>query len=120
MSSIFVEAKGPKGEQSKESLLPTSVAGYQRGRAVVYGADPYHATLAGAAVSAIGILEEDAIDERNPCAVIEKGQAVGQIGADITAGQPLATNAAGQLVPAASDQSYRRNRYGIAGLRSAR
>ena len=100
MSNIFVEAKGPKGVQAKESLLPTAVAGYSRGLAVVYGADAYHATLAGAAAPAIGILEEDAISLKNPCAVIEHGQTVAEIGANVTAGQQLAVNAAGQLVPA--------------------
>lgn len=102
MANIYVEAKGPKGVQAKESLLPTAVTGYERGLAVIYGADAYHATLAGAAAPAIGILEEDAVNVTNPCAVVEFGQVVAQIGADVTAGQSLAVNAAGQLVPAVS------------------
>src|ERR1700739_2439205 len=102
MPNIYVEGKGPKGVQAKESLLPTAVTGYERGLAVVYGADAYHATLAGAAAAAIGILEEDAINAKNPCAVVEFGQTVAQIGANVTAGQQLAVNAAGQLVPAVS------------------
>jgi hypothetical protein len=102
MANIYVEAKGPKGVQAKESLLPTAVSGYSRGLAVIYGADAYHATLAGAAAPAIGILEEDALNLANPCAVVEFGQVVAQIGANVTAGQQLAVNAAGQLVPAAT------------------
>lgn len=102
MANIYVEGKGPQGPQVKESLLPTAVAGYQRGLAVVYGADAFHATLAGAAAGAIGILEEDAISLNNACAVIQHGPAVAQIGANVSKGQQLATNAAGQLVPAVS------------------
>ena len=100
MASIYVEAKGPKGMQAKESLLPTAVSGYTRGLAVIYGADAYHATLAGAAAPAIGIMEEDALSLKNPTSVIEHGQTVAQIGANVSKGQQLATNAAGQLVPA--------------------
>jgi myo-inositol-hexaphosphate 3-phosphohydrolase len=100
MANIYVEAKGPKGGQFKESLLPTAVSGYERGLAVVYGADAYHATLAGAAAAAIGIMEEDALNVANPTAVVEFGQVVAQIGANVAAGQSLAVNAAGQLVPA--------------------
>lgn len=105
MANIYVEGKGPKGIQAKESLLPTAQAGYNRGLAVVYGADQFHATLvAVAATAAIGILEEDAISVLNPCSVIEFGQAVAQIGANIAANESLTTNAAGQLVPALPGQ----------------
>lgn len=103
MSNINVESKGPKGPQGKESLLPTATAGYTRGLAVVYGADAYHATLAGTAGEQIvGILEEDAVSLQLPVSVIEEGQAVAQIGATVAAGQSLAVNASGQLVPAVS------------------
>ncbi len=105
MANIYIEGKGPKGVQAKESLLPTTVSGYTRGLAVTYGADAYHATLiAAAGVAAIGILEEDAINVYNSCSVIEFGQAVAQIGANVTALQQLTTNAAGQLVPAQPGQ----------------
>lgn len=105
MANIYVEAKGPKGVQAKESLLPAAVSGYQRGLAVTYGSDQYHAALiAVAAAVAVGILEEDAINVNNPCSVIELGQAVAQIGANVTALQPLTTNATGQLVPAQPGQ----------------
>lgn len=102
MTSIFVEAKGPKGIQAKESLLPTAVSGYQRGLAVTYGDDAYHATLSNddAGHTCLGILEEDAISLENPCSVIEFGQAVAQIGADVGAGQLLAVDALGRLVAA--------------------
>jgi hypothetical protein len=104
MSNIYVEGKGPQGPQIKESLLPAAVSGYQRGLAVVYtgGSDGLGVTLAGAAAVAIGILEEDASATNNPVSVIEHGQAVAQIGANVTAGQQLAVNAAGQLIPAVS------------------
>lgn len=102
MSNIYVEGKGPQGPQIKESLVPTAVSGYERGLAVVYGADELHVALAGAAAGALGILEEDAESLINPVAVIEHGQAVAQIGANVARGQQLATNAAGQLVPAVS------------------
>jgi hypothetical protein len=105
MSNIYVEAKGPKGVQAKESLLPTATSGYERGMAVTYGTDAYHATLIAAAASAsIGLLEEDAVSTKNPVPVIEFGQAVGQIGASVTALQPLTTSAAGLLVPAQPGQ----------------
>jgi hypothetical protein len=105
MANIYVEAKGPKGPQFKESLLPAAVAGYARGLAVTYGADANHAALiAAAGASAVGILEEDAINVNNPSSVIEFGQGVAQIGANVNALQPLATNAAGQLVPATAGQ----------------
>lgn len=106
MSNIYVESKGPKGIQAKESLLPAATAGYQRGLAVVYGADQYHAALvATAGAPAVGILEEDAISVKNPCAVIEFGQVVAQIGANVTAWQPLAVSAGAQLVPAQPGQN---------------
>ena len=102
MANIYVEAKGPKGVQASESLLPTAVTGYTRGLAVVYGADAYHATLAGAAGAAIGILEEDAISVKNPCRVVEQGQTVAQIGANVSKGQALASDLNGRLIPAVS------------------
>jgi hypothetical protein len=106
MANIYVEAKGPQGIKAKESLLPAAVSGYSRGLAVVYGADAYHAALASALGQAcVGILEEDAINLTNPCAVIEFGQAVAQIGASVAAQQLLTVNAAGQLIPAASGQA---------------
>jgi hypothetical protein len=106
MANIYVEAKGPKGVQAKESLLPTALSGYTRGLAVLYGADAYHALLASTPGEAcLGILEEDAISVYNPAAVIEFGQAVANIGANVTAGQSLAVNANGQLVPASYGQS---------------
>jgi hypothetical protein len=110
MANIYVEGKGPQGNQDSESLQLSAVPGSEpsRGLAVVYGADAYHATIAGAAAAAIGILEEDAVvvvrggvsvvGQANK--VVERGQVVAQIGANVTAGQSLATNAAGQLVPA--------------------
>jgi hypothetical protein len=105
MANIYVEKKGRQGLQASESLLPTAVIGYSRGLAVTYGADEYHATLIAAAASlAVGILDEDAININNPCKVVEFGQAVAQIGANLTALQPLTTNAAGQLVPAQPGQ----------------
>lgn len=106
MSNINVETKGPKGPQVKESLLPTAVSGYMRGLAVVYGADAYHATLAGTAGEQIvGVLEEDAVSVQNPVSVIEFGQTVVQIGATVTAGEQLAVNASGQFVPAATGKT---------------
>ncbi|MDR3723272.1 MAG: hypothetical protein P4K83_02130 [Terracidiphilus sp.] len=105
MANIYVEGKGPQGVQAKESLLPAAVAGYTRGLAVTYGVDSLHAALVAAAGSlAIGLLEEDAINVNNPASVIEFGQTVAQIGANVAALQPLMTNAAGQLVPATAGQ----------------
>jgi hypothetical protein len=101
MANIYTEAKGPQGVQAKESLLPTAVTGYSRGLAVSYGADAYHATLASAAGQlCAGILEEDALNLNNPCSVIEFGQAIAKIGANVSALQALSVNAAGQLIPA--------------------
>lgn len=105
MANIYVEGKGPKGVQIKESLLPAAVTGYTRGLAVNYGADSNHATLATvAATAALGILEEDALSVKNPCSVIEFGQVVAQIGATVTAQQTLTTDANGRLVPATAGQ----------------
>ena len=111
MSNIYVEAKGPKGIQLKESLQLSAVpASPSRGLAVTYGSDTFHATVVAAAAAAgvIGILEEDAVavvrggvnTVGEPNTVIEFGQAVAQIGASVTALQPLTTNANGLLVPA--------------------
>ena len=106
MANIFVEAKGPKGVQLKESLLPAAVIGYSRGLAVNYGADAYHCALATVAAAAVlGILEEDAINVLNPCSVIEFGPVIAQIGASVTKGQQLAVNAAGQMIPATGGQN---------------
>jgi hypothetical protein len=106
MANIYTEAKGPKGVQAKESLLPAAVIGYQRGLAVAYGVDAYHATLATALGQVcVGIMEEDALSVKNPTSVVEFGQVVAQIGANVAAQQLLTVNAAGQLVPAASGQA---------------
>lgn len=103
MSNINVETKGPKGPQITESLLPTAVTGYKRGLGVTYGADVYHATLAGAAGEAIvGLIAEDAVSVENPILVIQHGQTVGQIGAAVAANAFLAVNASGQLITAVS------------------
>jgi hypothetical protein len=105
MANIYVEAKGPKGVNAKESLLPAAVIGFTRGLAVTYGSDQYHAALiAAAAAAAIGLIEEDAISVQNPISVIEFGQTVAQIGATVAELQALTTNAAGQLVPAQPGQ----------------
>jgi hypothetical protein len=101
MSNIYVEAKGPKGVQAKESLLPAAVTGYTRGLAVTYGSDAYHCMLATVLGQlCAGILEEDAINTYNPCAVVEFGQCVAEIGASVTALEALMVNASGQLIPA--------------------
>jgi len=106
VANIYVEGKGPKGLQLKESLLPAAVVTLLRGLAVVYGADANHCALVSAAGQAsIGILDEDAINLNNPCAVIEFGNAVAQIGANVSKSQPLTVNAAGQLVPAQPGQA---------------
>ncbi len=105
MANIYVPAKGPKGVQLKESLLPAAVSGYMRGLAVNYGTDMNHAALVTQAATApLGILEEDAINVLNPCSVIEFGEAVAQIGASVTAQQQLTTDANGRLVPATTGQ----------------
>lgn len=115
MSNIYVEAKGPKGIQLKESLTLSAVpASPSRGLAVTYGSDTFHATVVSAAAASgvIGILEEDAVavvrggvnTVGEPNSVIEFGQAVAQIGASVTALQPLTTNASGELVPATAGQ----------------
>jgi hypothetical protein len=105
MANIYTESKGPKGVHAKESLLPGAVVGYSRGLAVTYGTDAYHCSLVSqAAAPAIGLLEEDAVDIGQPSAVIEFGQAVAQIGANVLALQPLTTNAVAQLVPAQPGQ----------------
>lgn len=105
MSNINVEVKGPQGPQIKESLLPAAVAGFQRGLAVTYGTDEYHAALATTAGEpCVGLIEEDAVSLQLPISVIEHGQAVAQIGATVTPLQKLTNNAEGQLVPAVTPQ----------------
>lgn len=105
MSNIYVEGKGPKGPQIKESLAFSSTpAAPSRGLGVAYGSDEYHAAVATAAGQAcIGLIEEDVVSGL-PASIIEFGQAVAQIGASVTAQQPLAVNAAGLLVPAVAGQ----------------
>ncbi len=101
MANINVEKKYPKGPQVTESLTPAAVP-LARGIAVTYGVDEFHcAAVAAAGAAIIGIVEEDAVAGL-PVKVIEQGQCVAQIGAAVTPGQLLATNATGQLVPAAT------------------
>jgi hypothetical protein len=105
MTNISTETKGPLGIQGYESLYPTATAGYKRGLAVVYGADQFHATLvATAAVPILGLIEEDAVNVKEPLRVIEFGQTVAQVGGDFGSMVPLAVNAAGQLVAAQPGQ----------------
>ena len=111
MSNINVENKYPKGVLDEESLVAASLVGYTRGLAVIYGADQFHALLVSAAgTRALGIIDEDQIVPANasvptmPIRIIEFGQTVAQIGAAVAALQLLATNAAGQLVPAGPGQ----------------
>lgn len=105
MANIYVEGKTPTGFQIKEPLKPTAVAGYNRGLCVVYGADAFTALLISVAgTAALGILEEDALDIGNPSAVIEFGQTVAQIGANVSKGDALTTDANARLVPAQPGQ----------------
>lgn len=115
MANIYVESKGPKGTQLKESLQLSAVPvpAVSRGLAVAFSTDQFHvAAVAAAGASAIGILEEDAIviveggvsTVGEPSSVIELGQAVAQIGANIAVNQPLATDVNGRLVPAKPGQ----------------
>jgi hypothetical protein len=101
MSNINVETKMPQGPQVKESLTPAATP-MQRGLAVVYGSDQFHAAKVAAAGGAIlGIVEEDAVAGL-PVSVVLQGQCVAQIGAAVTPLQKLAVNASAELVPAAS------------------
>lgn len=106
MSNIYVEGKGPKGPQIAETLAFASTpAAPSRGQAVTYGSDEYHAALAATAGEAcIGLIDEDVIAGL-PARIIEFGQAVAQIGANVSRGQALAVNASGLLVPAVAGQS---------------
>lgn len=105
MANKYVEGKGPQGPQIKESLTPTAVNGYNRGLCVNFGTTNLLAALVTTAGgSALGILEEDAVSTKNPCSVILFGEAVAQIGASITAGSALATDANGRLVTATPGQ----------------
>jgi hypothetical protein len=113
MANIYVEKKISTSDGYKEPLLAASVTGYARGLAVAFtGGNEFGCTLATALGQVCtGIIEEDqvvgagAMSPTNPIGVIELGPAVAQIGASIIGGQLLTTNAAGQLVPAASGQS---------------
>ncbi len=113
MANIYVEKKIPNRAPFKESLMAASVNGYQRGLAVAFTAgNEFGCTLATALGQVCaGVIEEDqvvgsgATSPTNAIGVIEFGPAVAQIGASVTAGQQLTTNAAGLLIPAASGQS---------------
>jgi len=111
MSNINVENKYPKGPQEKESLLAAALVGFLRGLFVTYGTDQFHCALPTAAGQrCIGVIEEDQIVPLNatvpvvPVAIITRGQTVLQIGATVTAGQPLTNNALGQAIPAGPGQ----------------
>lgn len=106
MSNIYTEGKGPKGPQVKESLaFAATPAVPSRGLAVAYGADAFHAAVASVAGQAcVGLIEEDVIAGL-PAAIVEFGQGVAQIGANVIAGQALAANATGQLIPAVAGQA---------------
>jgi hypothetical protein len=105
MANIYVEGQGPQGPQIKISLPPTAVSGYMRGLCVNFGASNLICALAAQAATApLGILEEDAVSTKNPCSVILFGEAIAQIGASVSAGQNLTTDANGRLVPAVNGQ----------------
>lgn len=106
MANIYVEGKGPKGVQHDESLAFAAVPAIpSRGLAVTYGADEIHAAVATVAGEAcIGIIDEDIIAGL-PGRIIELGQGVAQIGANVARGEQLATSATGQLVPAQPGQA---------------
>ena len=115
MSNINIENKYPKGVQESESLLALSITGYTRGLFVISGAlnssDALHVSLPTAAGQlCLGVLEEDqqvplnATAPTMPIRIIERGEAVVQIGATITPGQLLTNNAAGQAIPAGPGQ----------------
>jgi hypothetical protein len=105
MSNIYVEGKGPKGPQIRESLaFATTPTAPSRGLAVTYGSDAFHAALAATAgEQCVGLIEEDVISGL-PAPIIEFGQAIAQIGANVTALELLAVNASGLLVPAQPGQ----------------
>jgi hypothetical protein len=84
-----------------------AVSGYTRGRAVSYddAAGLYALLATTPGQTCVGILEEDAISTSNPCAVIEFGQAIACIGANVSALQALTNDALGRLVPATTGQA---------------
>jgi len=62
MANIYIEKKGRRCSGFRVSAA-CAVTGYSRGPGCDYGADEYHAVLIMAlAASAVGILEEDAIN----------------------------------------------------------
>ena len=115
MPNINVENKYPKGPQEKESLLALSVNGYTRGLFVIIGSmnawDEFHCSLPTAAGQpCLGVIEEDQEVPASgtvpvlPLSIVERGEAVVQIGATVTPGQALTNNAAGQAIPAGPGQ----------------
>lgn len=100
---MAVATKGPIGSPEIRTYV-AGVANIKRGLALTLGADENHAVIAGANAVCIGIAAEDAPSGAvgDAVAAAVAGETIAQIGAAVTAGQFLKSDATGKLVPAAA------------------
>jgi hypothetical protein len=79
-----------------------SAAAMGKGLAVVRVTDDNHVAIAGANVAILGFVDESNINIGDAINIIEAGEFYGQIGAAVTAGNFLITDASGRLIPTAA------------------
>ena len=99
--TLAVETTGVIGNPEKRTYQ-ASAATMKRGIAVIQGASDVLAAAAGANAVCLGIQEEDTVNIGDAVSVVMQGEGVAIIGAAVTAGAMLKTDANGRLVPVAA------------------
>jgi hypothetical protein len=99
---MSVETRGPIGSPQTRAFTAAS-ANMMRGMVAIFGADEFHAALAGAANPVgIGIVEEDSptLSVGDDVSVVMDGETPAIIGAAVAPGQFLKADATNRLIPA--------------------
>lgn len=101
LAGVAVATSGIVGSPSVRTYT-ASAAAMGKGLAVVRVTDDNHVAIAGANVAVLGFVDESNINIGDAIGIIEAGEFYAPIGAAVTAGQFLITNANGQLIPTAA------------------